>query len=66
MSVQYKLAAAIWIMAGTVLAGVCVLAVLLIPGLAGHEIKVIPFAALAGFAAAIPLAHSIARQIGAV
>jgi len=64
-SVMLKLAVSMWTVAGATLAGACVLAVLLVPGLAEHEMKAIPLAALAGFVIAIPLAHLVARRITA-
>jgi hypothetical protein len=58
-----RLAALLWIMGGTVLAGVAVLVVLMMPSLQGQALRVIPIAALIGYAVGIPLAVAAARAI---
>lgn len=52
-----------WSIAGTVLAGVAIMAILAVPSLAGHAMSYIPYAAVGGFIAAIPVAYLIARQL---
>jgi hypothetical protein len=50
-------------MGGTVLAGVAVLVVLMMPSLQGQALRVIPIAAIIGYAVGIPLALAAARAI---
>jgi hypothetical protein len=61
---MFKVAVLVWIMLGTVLAGAAMVAVMSFPGLSGQEMKMIPFAALAGFLIALPLSYLVARKIG--
>ncbi|MGE5159666.1 MAG: hypothetical protein ACM3OF_16135 [Gemmatimonas sp.] len=61
---MFKIALLVWIMLGTALAGTCLMAVLLVPGLADQAMKNIPFAVLAGFVLAVPLSYLVARRIG--
>lgn len=58
-----KIAVILWAIAGTALAGTAVVAVLAVPALAAHDMQYIPYAALAGFIVAIPVALLIARQL---
>ena len=58
-----RLAALLWVMGGTVLAGFLVLAVLMTPSLQGQAQRYIPIAAIAGFVVGIPLALSAAKTI---
>jgi hypothetical protein len=58
-----RLAALLWVMGGTVLAGVAVLIVLLIPSLQGEALRFIPIAAIVGYAVGIPLALLAAKAI---
>jgi hypothetical protein len=58
-----RLAALLWIMGGTVLAGVAVMVVLMIPSLQSDAMRVIPIAAVVGYAVGIPLALFAARAI---
>lgn len=60
---MYKIAALLWGIAGTALAGMAVIVVLAVPALASHDMRYIPYAALAGFIVAIPVALVIARQL---
>lgn len=53
----------LWSIAGTVLAGIAIMVILAVPSLAGHAMQYIPYAALAGFVVAIPLAFVVARMI---
>jgi hypothetical protein len=62
-AIMTRLAALLWIMGGTVLAGVAVLVVLLTPSLQGEALRVIPIAAVVGYAVGIPLALVAARAI---
>jgi len=57
-----KLAILIWVMLGTVLAGTAVRTVLTV--FVASPMKAIPFAALTGFAVAMPLSYFVAAKIG--
>jgi hypothetical protein len=59
-----RIAVLLWAIGGTVLAGIAITAILAVPSLAGHAMSYIPYAGVAGFIAAIPLAIVVARQIG--
>ncbi len=63
---MFKIAIIVWMMAGTTLAGIAVMAVLTVPALAVHDMQYIPYAALAGFVVAIPLAYVVAKKIAAL
>jgi hypothetical protein len=58
-----KLAALVWIVLGTTLAGSLVTVIVTVPSLTAQAMKLIPVAAGAGFVLAIPLAVLIARRI---
>ncbi len=58
-----KIAAPVWIMLGTVLAGSAVIAVLSIPALAAHEREWIPIVAIAGYLGAIPIALAVSVRM---
>jgi hypothetical protein len=58
-----KIAAIIWIVLGTVLAGIAVMVVLNVPGLFDEGMKFIPVAAAVGFVLAIPFALIIAHRV---
>ncbi len=58
-----RLAALLWVMGGTVLAGFLVLAVLMTPSLQGEALRYIPVAAVAGYVVGIPLASKAAKAI---
>lgn len=60
-----RLAALLWVMGGTVLAGVAVLVVLLIPSIQGEALRFIPIAAIVGYAAGVPVALLAAKAITA-
>lgn len=60
---MFRLTMMLWSIAGTVFAGVAVMAVLAVPSLASHAMNYIPFAAIGGFIAAIPAAYIVARQL---
>ncbi len=58
-----RLAALLWVMGGTVLAGFAILAVLMAPGLRDEALRYIPIAAIAGYVLGIPLALMAAKAI---
>lgn len=58
-----RLVAMLWSIAGTALAGIAIIVVLAVPSFAGHAMQYIPYAALAGFVVAIPVAIVVARMI---
>ena len=59
-----KLAVMLWIMIGTTLAGLFVLAVLMVPGLAWAQVKLwIAIAALVGAVVGYPISAAIAKNI---
>lgn len=58
-----KIAAIVWVMIGTVFAGIAVMTILSVPSLAAHDMKYIPYAAIAGFIAAIPVAFVVASRM---
>lgn len=58
-----RLSLMLWSLVGTVLAGTFILAVVAIPGLADQGMRLIPIAAVAGAALAVPVALLIARLI---
>lgn len=60
---MFKIAVLVWIMLGTALAGSLVLVVVAVPSLAAEAARFIPYAAGAGFLAAVPLALLIGRAI---
>jgi MFS superfamily sulfate permease-like transporter len=59
-----RIAAMLWAIGGTVFAGIAIMTVLAVPSFADHAMSYIPYAALAGFIVAIPVAVIVARQIG--
>lgn len=63
---MFKIAIIIWMMAGTVLAGIAIIAVLTVPTLAVHDMQYIPVAGIAGFVVAIPVAYLVAKRISAL
>jgi len=58
-----KLALLIHLILATVIAGALVIAIVSIPSLADQGMKLIPWAALTGFVAAIPVSIWISRRI---
>lgn len=58
-----RLAALLWIMAGTVLAGVAVVIVLMIPSMQSEAMRFIPIAAILGYGLGVPLALAAAKGI---
>ncbi|HZD91053.1 MAG TPA: hypothetical protein VE224_13205 [Pseudolabrys sp.] len=61
-----KIGVLVWMMAGTTLAGIAVMVVLTVPSLAVHDMKYIPFAALADFVIAVPVAYVVTKRITAM
>ncbi len=62
---MWRLALLLWVMGGTVLAGMLVTVVLLVPSWYAMGMKTIPIAAAVGAVAAIPIAVAAARAIAA-
>ncbi len=62
---MWRLALLLWVMGGTVLAGVLVTVVLLVPSWYAMGMKTIPIAALVGAVIAIPMAIAAAKAIAA-
>ncbi len=60
---MFKISLLVWIVLGTAIAGSAVITVLAVPSLAAEAMKNIPFAVMAGFAAAMPLSYLVARRI---
>jgi hypothetical protein len=58
-----RLAALLWIMGGTVLAGIAVVVVLMVPGLQAEAGRAIPIAGIAGYLIGLPLAYVVAKTI---
>ncbi len=58
-----KVAAILWIVVGTVLAGSGVVAVLSVPSLASEAIRYLPLAGISGYVAAVPVALLIAKHL---
>lgn len=63
---MFKIAIIVWMMAGTVLAGIAVMVVLTVPALAVRDMQYIPIAAAIGFVIAIPVAYLVAKRISAL
>lgn len=60
-----RLAALLWVIGGTTLAGVAILIVLMIPSMQDNAVHNVLIAALAGFAVGLPLAWVAAKSISA-
>lgn len=58
-----RLAALIWLLVGTVLAGVGVTVVVATPSLALDAFRLIPYAGIGGFVVAIPIAYFVTRHM---
>ena len=63
---MFKIAVIVWMIAGTMLAGIAIMAVLTVPSLAVHDMQYIPIAAIVGFLIAIPVAYLVAKRITAL
>ena len=60
------LALVLWAVAGTTLAGIFIIVVLVVPSLAEQDAKLILPAALLGALVAVPISYVIARKITSV
>jgi hypothetical protein len=60
---KMRLAALLWIMGGTVLAGLAVMVVLVIPSLQAEAMRLIPVAAVLGYIVGVPVAYLAAKAI---
>ncbi|MGO9170482.1 MAG: hypothetical protein ACLP7P_00745 [Rhodomicrobium sp.] len=60
---MFKLALVIWVMLGTMLAGIAVLVVVSDPSLLNQGSKMIPLAAIVGFIIAMPLSYLVSKRI---
>jgi len=60
---MFKVAALIWIVVGTVLAGSAVTAVLSVPQLGSEAMKYLPLAGVGGYIVAVPVALFLARRM---
>lgn len=60
---MFKIAALVWIMLGTVFAGIAVTTILSVPELAGQALRGIPVGAIGGYVVAIPIAYWVAKRI---
>ncbi len=60
---MFKIAVIVWVMLGTVFAGVAVMAILAVPSLAAHAMSYIPYGAIAGAIVAIPFAFVVAGRM---
>jgi hypothetical protein len=62
---MWRLAVLLWVIMGTVFAGLLVMVVLLVPGLAVQAMKLIPIAAVVGAILAVPFSFVAAKAIAA-
>lgn len=60
---MWRLAALIWILVGTVLAGVVVVAIVSVPSLYDMGMRLIPIGGIAGYIVGLPIAWVVARHI---
>jgi hypothetical protein len=60
---MFKVVAIIWIVLGASLAGIGLMIVVATPSLASQDMKLIPWAVLAGFVLAMPASWVLAGQI---
>jgi len=63
---MFKIAVILWMIGGTVLAGIAIMVVLTVPSLAVNDMQYIPIAAIVGFVVAIPIAYVVAKRISAM
>ncbi len=61
---MFKIAAVVWIMLATTLAGIAMLVVVSVPSLADQAATLIPLACGSAVALAVPLSYVVARRIG--
>jgi hypothetical protein len=62
---MFKIAIILWIVLGSTVAGLGLMVVLATPVLADQAMKLIPWAALAGFVLAMPLSWLLASKLSA-
>lgn len=62
---MFKIAALIWLMAGTALAGVVMTVIVTLPELADSAAWLIPVGCVSAFLFAVPLSYVVARRISA-
>jgi hypothetical protein len=60
---MYRIAAIVWIMLGTTLAGIAMIVIVAVPGFAAEGMRLIPILCGAAFLLAIPLSYLVARRI---
>lgn len=60
---MYRIAAIVWIMLGTTLAGIAMMVIVAVPDLADQAMRLIPILCGAAFLVAIPLSYLIAKRI---
>lgn len=60
---MFKIAVIVWVMLGTVFAGIAVMTVLSVPALSAQAMTYIPYAAIAGAILAIPVAYVVAGRM---
>ncbi|HRD78699.1 MAG TPA: hypothetical protein PK264_22630 [Hyphomicrobiaceae bacterium] len=58
-----KIAALVWVMLGTTLAGIAMTAILSVPQLAEQSTRLIPMLCSAGFVLAMPISYLVAKKI---
>lgn len=58
-----RLAALIWLIAGTVLAGAAITVVVATPALAVDAFRLIPWVGIGGFVVAVPVAYIVTRAL---
>ncbi len=62
---MFKLTLLVWLILGTVVAGVAMATIVSVPALAEQSSKLIPWLCGGGFLLAIPLSYMVARAISA-
>ncbi len=60
---MFKIAVLVWIMLGTVFAGIALTLTLTVPALQGNAMKMLPIFSLVGFVIAIPASVVVAKKI---
>ncbi len=60
---MFKVSILVWMMLGTMLAGISMIVVLMVPDFAANPIKNIPYAVAVGFTLAMPLSYFVASKI---
>lgn len=62
---MWRLTILLWVMLGTVFAGILTTVVLLVPSMAGNAMKLIPYAAAVGAVIGIPVSMVASKMISA-